>query len=115
MKDFAPRIKKIRLFRDYSQEYVAFKLGITISAYSKIERGKTDPSLSRMLQISEVLEFKLGDFSQIDETKPESLKVSEDHNHHLYGFVTRKEFEESLHMIADLRLKIVEILNKISH
>lgn len=115
MKDFAPRIKKIRLFRDYTQAYLAYKLGITISAYSKIERGKTDPSLSRMLQISEILEFKLGDFSQVDETKPESLIVSEDQHYELYGFVTRKEFDESLRMIADLRMKIVEILNKISH
>ncbi len=115
MRDFGPRIRKIRLSKDYSQDYVSSKLGITLSAYSKIERGKTDPSLSRMMQISEVLEFNLGDFFPVDVVKIDSFKVFEDPNHHLYGFVTRREFEECLHMIADIRGKISEIFDKISH
>jgi transcriptional regulator with XRE-family HTH domain len=36
------------------------QIGISLSAYSKIERGTTDPSLSRMLQIADVLEIDLG-------------------------------------------------------
>ena len=36
------------------------KIGISLSAYSKIERGTTDPSLSRMLQIADVLDIDLG-------------------------------------------------------
>jgi len=63
MKDFAARIRKIRNAKEYSQEYVSMQLGITMSAYSKIERGITDPSLSRMIQIAAILEFELSDFS----------------------------------------------------
>lgn len=65
MKDFAARIRKIRNAKDYSQEYVSMQLGITMSAYSKIERGITDPSLSRMMQIAAILEFELADFFKL--------------------------------------------------
>jgi transcriptional regulator with XRE-family HTH domain len=60
MKDFANRIRHIRQIKGYSQDYVSMKIGISLSAYSKIERGTTDPSLSRMLQIADVLEIDLG-------------------------------------------------------
>jgi len=65
MKDFAARIRKIRNAKEYSQEYVSMQLGITMSAYSKIERGITDPSLSRMIQIAAILEFELSDFPHL--------------------------------------------------
>ena len=60
MKDFANSIRHIRQIKGYSQDYVSMKIGISLSAYSKIERGTTDPSLSRMLQIAEVLDIDLG-------------------------------------------------------
>lgn len=60
MKDFANRIRHIRQIKGYSQDYVSMKIGISLSAYSKIERGTTDPSLSRMLQIADVLDIDLG-------------------------------------------------------
>ena len=39
--------------------YLVLKMQTTLSAYSKIERGLTDPSLSRMKQIAGVLEVDL--------------------------------------------------------
>jgi len=50
---------KIRIFRiqkGYSQENMSQMLGISLNAYSKIERGETDPGFSRLEQIAEVLE-----------------------------------------------------------
>lgn len=35
------KIKKIRLEKKYSQEYVAFELGISQKSYSDLENGKT--------------------------------------------------------------------------
>jgi len=59
MKEFATLIRKARIDIGYSQDYVSSELGITVSAYSKIERGLTDPSLSRMKQIAGILEADL--------------------------------------------------------
>ena len=59
MIEFPTLIRKARLDKGYSQDYVSTKMGITLSAYSKIERGLTDPSLSRMKQIAAILEVDL--------------------------------------------------------
>ncbi len=52
-------IKFIRQFRNWSQEQMAEKLGMTLNGYTKIEQGKVDPNLSRLKQISETLGVEL--------------------------------------------------------
>jgi len=113
MKDFAARIRKIRNAKDYSQEYVSMQLGITMSAYSKIERGITDPSLSRMIQIAAILEFELADFFQVRNSS-ETPNWEEESKFQEYGFVTRKEFAEYVKVVSELQAKLNEIQNKLS-
>lgn len=88
MKDFANRIRHIRQIKGYSQDYVSMKIGISLSAYSKIERGTTDPSLSRMLQIADVLDIDLGQIQisptygmpksrdRVEESTPQDMVLS---------------------------------------
>lgn len=38
---YSEKIKKIRIEKNYSQEYVAFELGISQKSYSDLENGKT--------------------------------------------------------------------------
>jgi transcriptional regulator with XRE-family HTH domain len=52
----AYRIRKLRESKDYSQQNMADDLVISLSAYSKIERGITDPSVSRITAIAKILE-----------------------------------------------------------
>jgi transcriptional regulator with XRE-family HTH domain len=113
MKDFAARIRKIRNAKEYSQEYVSMQLGITMSAYSKIERGITDPSLSRMIQIAAILEFELADFSPFKASN-EMPNWEEESKFQEYGFVTRKEFAEYVKVVSELQAKLNEIQNKLS-
>lgn len=56
--------KKIRLLRqkkNWSQADIAVKLGISIAAFSKIEKDQTDVSLSRLHQIADALEISIAD------------------------------------------------------
>jgi transcriptional regulator with XRE-family HTH domain len=46
---------------------VAEKLGISIHAYAKIERGETDVNFSRLQQIAEVMEIGLSQLFGLDE------------------------------------------------
>ena len=41
----------------YSQEYIAYKLGICQEAYGKIERGQTELTTNRLYKIAEVLDI----------------------------------------------------------
>jgi transcriptional regulator with XRE-family HTH domain len=50
------KLKKIRELRNYSQEYLAEKIGISQVAYSKIESGRTKLGFDRLREIAGVLE-----------------------------------------------------------
>lgn len=56
IRSVAVNIRKIREYRNYTQEYLAMKLGISQNAFSKIELGYTRITLERLIQISHILE-----------------------------------------------------------
>jgi len=58
-QEVAEKIRRARLDKNYSQDYLAYKLKISQNAYSKIECGYTKASLERLSVIAEVLEVKL--------------------------------------------------------
>jgi transcriptional regulator with XRE-family HTH domain len=49
-------IKKIRELKDLKQEAVAHSLGLSVTAYGDIERGKADLNFKRLHEIADVLE-----------------------------------------------------------
>jgi transcriptional regulator with XRE-family HTH domain len=55
------KIRFIRVYKGYSQEYMAYKLGISQRAYSKIERGETKLTLYRLNQICKLLEIDMNE------------------------------------------------------
>ncbi|MDM8558161.1 helix-turn-helix transcriptional regulator [Candidatus Parabeggiatoa sp. HSG14] len=61
------KLKLIRSVKNWTQEEVAEKLGISIHAYAKIERGETDVNFSRLQQIAEVMEIGLSQLFGLDE------------------------------------------------
>lgn len=59
IKTVAVNIRKIREYRNYTQEYLAMKLDISQNAYSKIELGYTKITLERLYEIAQILEVDL--------------------------------------------------------
>ncbi|RYE52077.1 MAG: XRE family transcriptional regulator, partial [Sphingobacteriales bacterium] len=59
-------IRRIRVFRNYTQDYLAAKLGISQNAYSKIELGYSKISLERLFSISMILEVDLMKLIDLD-------------------------------------------------
>jgi transcriptional regulator with XRE-family HTH domain len=55
MGDFHKRLKKLRMLKGFSQEYMADKLNIATVNYGKIERGYTAMTMSRLTDIANVL------------------------------------------------------------
>jgi transcriptional regulator with XRE-family HTH domain len=49
-------IHSLRRIREYSQDFMAFKLGISQNAFSKLESGKTPLTMERFFKIAELLE-----------------------------------------------------------
>lgn len=55
-------IRKYRIEKNFSQEYMAEELGITQSHYSKLERTGKELSLSRFLKIAKILDLEVQEF-----------------------------------------------------
>ncbi|WP_113651641.1 helix-turn-helix domain-containing protein [Pedobacter namyangjuensis] len=59
MKVVAGNIRKVREFRNYTQDYLAAKLEISQNAYSKIELGYSKITLDRLFHIAIILEVEV--------------------------------------------------------
>ena len=57
-KTVASNIRRVREYRNYTQDYVARKIGISQNAYSKLELGFHKLSLERLFQIADVLDVE---------------------------------------------------------
>jgi len=69
-------IRKIREYRNYTQDYLAAKLQISQNAYSKIELGYSNVTFTRLLDIAEILEVDITDMISADCEEIVQLKVS---------------------------------------
>lgn len=59
------KVRILREFRGYSQEYMAMNMDISQSAYSKIEAGKCTLTIDRLKDISELLEVEISELLSI--------------------------------------------------
>ena len=62
------KIRIARLEKNYSQDYLASKFGISQSYYAKIESGKSEITIKLFLEIIEILEIDLIDFFKLLKT-----------------------------------------------
>jgi transcriptional regulator with XRE-family HTH domain len=58
MLEIGNNIRRIREIKNYTQEAVADKVGMSVSAYGDIERGKSDVNFTRLGEIAAALEVK---------------------------------------------------------
>ena len=104
------RIRKLRESKDYSQENMAGELNISTSAYSKIERGITDPSIGRLSQIATILGVEISSFLQ--DAAGEN-KILDKEKIYGSGYATKEEVEEIASAIRQLKLEMASIKKEI--
>lgn len=100
-------LKKMKLQREklnYSQEYVAFKLGISQSAYAKIELGITKLNLNRLEKICKI--FNIHYFELID--RQGSFKFPDEIN----NTELKVLFEELLNQSKESNEKVINTLEE---
>jgi transcriptional regulator with XRE-family HTH domain len=56
---FHEKIRYMRQSKNWSQEDMADKLGMSVAGYAKIEQGKTDANFSKLEQIASVFEMDI--------------------------------------------------------
>jgi transcriptional regulator with XRE-family HTH domain len=61
------RVRKLRGFKEYSQEYMGKQLGLTQKGYSALETGEVPLSIDRLSKIAEILEVDVFELLSFDE------------------------------------------------
>lgn len=74
------KIKQIRELKNFTQEYMAQKLGLSTRAYSKIETGETQLTINRLNEISAILEVQPMEVLGFDDKKVFNFYNSNDIN-----------------------------------
>jgi len=69
MINIGDNIKKFRELKNITREKMASELDMTVGGYSKIERGDTDLTLSRIQQIAQILEVDVSQVLNFDATQ----------------------------------------------
>jgi len=85
------KIKKLRELKNFTQSHLASELGITQSAYSKIELGETEVSFSKLTKIAEVFGMSPEEIMTFNE----QMIFNVMHNQTGNGFVINKGFTEN--------------------
>lgn len=60
-KVFCTNLKNARIEMEYTQKQVAEKLGVVESCYANWEQGRTEPNISTLRQLSEILKVSVDD------------------------------------------------------
>lgn len=98
------KVRKMRELRQWSQEDMAGRLGMSTNGYAKIERGESRLSIAKLEKIAEVLEVELSDLLALNE-KTVICLISENsqHSSNYYG----NNQEQLLHaQMKELQLQL---------
>lgn len=85
------KIKKLRELKNFTQSYVARELGITQSAYSKIEIGESELSYNKLGKIAEIFGMSPEEIVSFNEQMIFNIM----HNQTGNGFIINKWVSEN--------------------
>jgi transcriptional regulator with XRE-family HTH domain len=93
------KLKKARINKNFTQEYLAEVLNISQKTYSNFENGKTKPDFSQVEDIAKALEVSVLDFLSGDNITINS--TNGDHS----GFIYQNQIPEKLIQQYEERIK----------
>jgi transcriptional regulator with XRE-family HTH domain len=130
------KLRLLREFRNYSQEYLAEKLGITQNAYSRIENDQTRITTDRLAKLATILNvpstellsdkepvLQFSDSTSLPQQSPLSeghwKEMLEDHRR-LYGQVINSKdekishLENEIHFLRKERDRIMHLVERLT-
>ena len=102
MLHIGQKIKHLREFNNFTQEYVAEQLGITAAGYSRIERDEVSINIEKLTKLSAIL--KVDASYLLDEKEKATIQFKSDNNS---GVFCQNYFAEK-----DLYAKLIDQLTQ---
>ncbi len=101
-KQIGNRVRIARISRNLSQDSIAEDLGISVSAYSNMERGIVDVTVNRIMEVAAILKIKWS-----------FLLSDSDENEFEKNLIRLSENKEKLHTAAS-KNKTIDIEKEIN-
>lgn len=102
------KIRLVRQAKGLTQEDVAEKLGLSPNAYGDIERGDSDPKLSKLQKIAEILEMDLSDLLNLNDKSVLNINFNKQGKHYTVYMSSNSELEK-LKSICEFKDKEIEM------
>jgi transcriptional regulator with XRE-family HTH domain len=74
MKEITENIKKFRELKNFTREVMADKLEMSLSGYSKLERGDVELTVNKLFKIAELLEVSVSQILNFDASQIFNVK-----------------------------------------
>lgn len=100
------KIKLVRQAKGFTQEDVAEKLGMSSNAYGDIERGASDPKLSKLQKISDILGIHLSELLNLNEKTTLSINFNKQGRHYNVYMSSDSESEKLRTVIESQKTEI---------
>ncbi len=111
--DIGNNIKRIREFKNLTQEYIATQLGISRQTYMMIESGQTDVKFENIKKIAALLDVSVNDIIAYNDKMVLNNRTNSNFGYNYQAVsVDEKELYQKLLVERDLRLKQYEDLLK---
>jgi transcriptional regulator with XRE-family HTH domain len=111
------KIKKLRELKNLTQEHVANELGITQSAYSKIENNEVELVYSKLEQIANVLGLSPEDIITFNEHVVFNIMHNKDSQNgmivHHASAIEKHLYEEQISQLKEENTYLKSVLDKI--
>lgn len=108
MTTLGTKIRKLRELKGLNQESMAEKLGISLTAYGKIERDETDISMERLEQIAKALDLTVQDVLSFDEKVLFNFISSASACGYINSHVTNYGFSDNERKLYEDKVKLLE-------
>jgi transcriptional regulator with XRE-family HTH domain len=107
------QLKAVRLFKGWSQEEMAEKLGYSKNGYAKIERGETDLNFPKLERIAKLLDVDLQELAGMKEGNIFNLVENCTHSANRFNIVLSET--ECVHELEKATLLLQERDKQINH
>jgi transcriptional regulator with XRE-family HTH domain len=109
IKIISANIKKYRELKGLTREVVASELDMSVSGYSKIERGEIDLTITKLQKISEVLGVSASDILNFDVTNIFNIS----NNQQVQGLGSKESnITNNLNKVDDYTQKYIKMLEE---
>jgi transcriptional regulator with XRE-family HTH domain len=107
------KIRFLRESKDWSQEDMAGKLNMSVSGYSKIERGETKIALSKLKKVSEILGIDVMELMSLGEKNIYFVNIGDSNNGNIISSPAELALEnQKQKLIIDTKTKELDFLKE---